>query len=47
MSQPFETLISDARAFYGELAKNNTRDWFTEHKSRYETQLKKTRQDVA
>lgn len=41
MSQPFETLISDARAFYGELAKNNTRDWFTEHKSRYETQLKK------
>ncbi|WP_439143120.1 TIGR02453 family protein [Planktotalea sp.] len=41
MSQPFETLISDARAFYGELAQNNNRDWFNENKTRYETQLKK------
>jgi len=41
MSQPFETLISDARAFYGELAQNNNREWFTENKSRYETLLKK------
>lgn len=41
MSQPFETLISDASAFYSELAQNNNRDWFNENKTRYETQLKK------
>lgn len=41
MTPPFQTLISDARAFYAELAENNNRDWFTEHKPRYENTLKK------
>ncbi|MDU9004593.1 TIGR02453 family protein [Sedimentitalea todarodis] len=37
---PFARLIPDARAFLGELAANNNRDWFTAHKARYETDLK-------
>jgi len=42
MSQPdpFARLIPEARAFLTELAANNTRDWFTAHKTRYETELK-------
>lgn len=40
MSDGFETLVPDARAFLGELAKNNTRTWFNEHKAQYETDLK-------
>lgn len=34
------TLIADARAFLGELAQNNTRDWFQAHKARYDADLK-------
>ena len=41
MSNPFQTLIPDARAFYGELAQDNSRDWFNENKPRYENALKK------
>lgn len=37
---PFSHLIPDARAFLSELAANNTRDWFTAQKTRYETGLK-------
>ena len=37
---PFATLISDSRAFLNTLADNNTKDWFTENKPTYETQLK-------
>lgn len=40
MSDGFETLVPDARAFLRDLAANNTRDWFTENKARYEQQLK-------
>lgn len=40
MSDPFSKLIREARAFLSELSKNNTREWFNEHKLRYETQLK-------
>ncbi|MGX9354918.1 TIGR02453 family protein [Roseobacteraceae bacterium S113] len=36
----FKTLIPDARAFLADLARNNTRDWFTAHKSTYDTALK-------
>ncbi|WP_323784902.1 DUF2461 domain-containing protein [Thalassovita sp.] len=37
---PFATLIPDARAFLIDLKANNSRDWFTAHKNRYETLLK-------
>ncbi|CUH67643.1 hypothetical protein TG4357_03123 [Thalassovita gelatinovora] len=37
---PFATLVSDARAFLGELKANNSRDWFTAHKDRYDRDLK-------
>ena len=40
MPDPFARLIPDARAFLGELAANNRRDWFAEHKARYESDLK-------
>ncbi|MEM9551467.1 MAG: TIGR02453 family protein, partial [Pseudomonadota bacterium] len=40
MSDPFATLIPDARAFLSDLAANNTRDWFAAHKSQYESALK-------
>ena len=36
----YATLINDARAFYGELAKNNKRDWWLENKATYDTRLK-------
>jgi hypothetical protein len=36
----FGTLIADARSFYADLAQNNTKAWFTEHKSHYDTALK-------
>ncbi|MEM7321192.1 MAG: TIGR02453 family protein [Pseudomonadota bacterium] len=40
MSDPFEQLIPDARSFLSELAENNTRDWFTDQKKRYDADLK-------
>ncbi len=40
MPDPFADLIPQARAFLGELSSNNTRDWFTAHKTRYESKLK-------
>jgi len=39
--QTFADLVPNARAFLSELAHNNTRDWFTEHKPRYESGLKR------
>ncbi|WP_159086974.1 TIGR02453 family protein [Loktanella sp. Alg231-35] len=36
----YDTLITDARAFFKELDANNTRDWWQEHKSTYDTKLK-------
>lgn len=39
-ADPFARLIPEARAFLSELATHNERNWFTEHKSRYETELK-------
>lgn len=40
MSDPFADLIPQARAFLAELAVNNRRDWFNEHKPRYDAQLR-------
>ncbi|MBO9449970.1 TIGR02453 family protein [Tropicibacter sp. R16_0] len=40
MSDPFSQLIPEARAFLTELSQNNARDWFNDHKPRYEAQLK-------
>jgi len=40
MSDPFAQLIQDARAYLSELAVNNRRDWFSEHKAEYESGLK-------
>ncbi len=36
----FDTLISDARGFLGNLAQNNTRDWWQDNKDTYDTRLK-------
>ena len=41
MSDPFEELIPEARSFLGALANNNSREWFAEHKDRYEAALKR------
>lgn len=41
MQDAFSTLIPETRAFLRDLRANNTRDWFNEHKSRYDTRLKK------
>ncbi len=35
----FDALIPEARAFLGELARNNRREWFHAHKAQYEAQL--------
>lgn len=40
MPDPFFRLVGDARRFLGELAANNRRDWFNDHKARYEGDLK-------
>ncbi|TMV09601.1 TIGR02453 family protein [Ruegeria sediminis] len=40
MPDPFAQLIPEARAFLAELSANNTRDWFTAQKSRYDRELK-------
>jgi uncharacterized protein (TIGR02453 family) len=44
MSDPFHALVPTARAFFGELSQNNTRDWFKDNKSRYDVGLKKPAQ---
>ena len=41
MTDGFATLIPDARSFLTELNQNNTRDWFTAHKDRYNATLKR------
>lgn len=40
MTDRYADLIPDARAFLVELAADNTREWFTEHKDRYDSRLK-------
>lgn len=40
MSAPLDTLVADARGFLGQLAQNNTRDWWQAHKTEYDTKLK-------
>lgn len=40
MSDQFDRLIPEARAFLSELAANNSRDWFTANKARYTGELK-------
>lgn len=40
MTDPFATLIADARAFLSDLDKNNRRDWFKNNKQRYELDIK-------
>lgn len=40
MSHSFATLIPDAQTFLTQLAAQNSRDWFTQHKSRYDDALK-------
>ena len=40
MTDPFAQLIPEAKIFLRELATNNSRDWFTANKTRYQTQLK-------
>ena len=37
---PFDGFLKDAVRFLRELKKNNTREWFAEHKLRYEQQVK-------
>ncbi|MCG6558254.1 TIGR02453 family protein [Ruegeria sp. 1NDH52C] len=41
MPDPFDRLIPEARAFLAELAANNSRDWFTARKARYDAELKR------
>ena len=43
MAEPVDLnrLLPDARAFLGELAQNNDRDWFRANKSRYDSELKR------
>lgn len=36
----YETLISDAKGFYGQLNKNNTKAWWQDHKATYDDSLK-------
>lgn len=40
MTDPFAQLIPEAKIFLHELTTNNTRDWFTANKTRYQDQLK-------
>lgn len=40
MTQDFDRLIPDARAFLTDLAQNNSRDWFLAHKHTYDSELK-------
>lgn len=41
MTDAFDRLVPDTRAFLCELEGNNARDWFLANKPRYESQLKK------
>lgn len=41
MPDEFETLIDTANTFFGELARNNNRDWFAPQKSRYAEEIRK------
>ena len=36
----YDTLIPDARAFLGDLDRNNSRDWWQDHKTTYDEKLK-------
>ena len=36
----YDTLITDARAFFGALGQNNKRDWWIDNKTTYDTRLK-------
>ena len=36
----YDTLIADARGFYGALDKHNNREWWLEHKTTYDDKLK-------
>ncbi|TCL08963.1 uncharacterized protein (TIGR02453 family) [Shimia isoporae] len=40
MSSEFSRLLLETRAFLNELADNNTRDWFTANKPRYDAELR-------
>jgi uncharacterized protein (TIGR02453 family) len=40
MGNDIQTLISDAQAFYAQLAQNNTRDWWAENRATYDDRLK-------
>ncbi len=40
MTQEFNSLVPDARAFLEALAANNSREWFQEHKAEYDARLK-------
>ena len=40
MSDPYASLIADARSFFAALSRNNNRDWWQEHKDGYDTKLK-------
>lgn len=40
MPDAFSQLIPGARAFLAELSRNNSRDWFNDHKAEYEAKLK-------
>ncbi|GAA6206982.1 DUF2461 domain-containing protein [Cognatishimia sp. WU-CL00825] len=41
MSDAFSQLIPETRAFLKALEKNNNRDWFLDHKDRYDSNLKR------
>ncbi len=41
MSDDFTALIDRANAFFTDLGANNTREWFTEHKQRYQDDVRK------
>lgn len=41
MPDAFQSLIPDTRQFLSELATNNNREWFLEHKDRYDSMLKR------
>ncbi|SFL23008.1 DUF2461 domain-containing protein [Shimia haliotis] len=40
MSSEFSHLVFETRAFLNELAENNTRDWFSANKARYDAELR-------
>ncbi len=40
MADGFAQFIPNVRAFLAELSRDNTRDWFAEHKTQYDADLK-------